>query len=275
MRLDMLLQSVICHHICTMTYKTIDATADGEILLITINRPETRNSLSIQTLKELNDAIWSASFDEKIAGIIITGAGHKAFISGADISEFKDLTPAKAVEMARFGQQTLKRIETSSKPVLAAINGLAFGGGCELAMACHLRIAANHASFSQPEVNLGIMAGYGGTQRLIQYVGKTRAMEMHLTGKVISAAQALDWGLLNEVVHIDDLLGRSMEVMKEIASKSPYVISSIIKSVNGYFDSIDDGFQTEVEEFGHCFEHDDYKEGLAAFYEKRRPVFRK
>lgn len=258
-----------------MSFKTIATKIEQNILIICINRPEKHNPLSVLTLQELSDALQIAISDSDVHGIIITGSGNKSFVSGADISEFRELNPEKASQMARFGQQTLKRIETCSKPVLAAINGLAFGGGCELAMACHLRIAADHALFSQPEVNLGIMAGYGGTQRLIQYIGKTRAMEMHMTGKVINAQTALEWGLLNEVVPAAILLERSVQLMTEIAEKSPFVLSSIIRSVNGYFDNIDEGFNTEVSEFGKCFEHDDFREGLAAFFEKRKPVFRR
>jgi enoyl-CoA hydratase len=258
-----------------MSFKTITTEIRENILIAVIDRPEKLNPLSVLTLRELSQVVEHTIRQDEIYGLIITGRGDKSFVAGADIAEFRELTPEKASEMARFGQHTLKRIETCSKPVLAAINGLAFGGGCELAMACHLRIAAEHARFSQPEVNLGIMAGYGGTQRLIQYIGKTRAMEMHLTGKVINAATALQWGLLNEVVAADALLTRSMELMKEVTGKSPFVITSIIKSVNGYFDNLDEGFITEVNEFGRCFEHDDYKEGLNAFYEKRKPNFRK
>lgn len=257
-----------------MQYKTILVEVSDHILIVRINRPDKLNPLSTQTLLELSAAFKEAETNPDVYGIIITGSGNKSFVAGADIHEFRELTPARAEEMARFGQQTLKRIETCSKPVLAAINGLAYGGGCELAMACHLRIAAEHAGFSQPEVNLGIMAGYGGTQRLIQYVGKTRAMEMHMTGKVINAQTALEWGLLNEVVPEAILLERSMQLMAEICAKSPFVLSSIIRSVNGYFDNLDEGFNTEVSEFGKCFEHDDFHEGLAAFFEKRKPVFR-
>jgi enoyl-CoA hydratase len=258
-----------------MQYKTILVEVSDHILIVRINRPDKLNPLSTQTLLELSAAFKEAETNPDVYGIIITGSGNKSFVAGADIHEFRELTPARAEEMARFGQQTLKRIETCSKPVLAAINGLAYGGGCELAMACHLRIAADHASFSQPEVNLGIMAGYGGTQRLIQYVGKTRAMEMHLTGKVIDSATALQWGLLNEIVPSEGLMQRATEIMLEITGKSPFVISSIINSVNGYFDNIDEGFDTEITEFGKCFEHDDFREGLVAFYEKRKPVFRR
>lgn len=258
-----------------MIYQSIITELSGHILIVRIARPEKHNPLSTTTLRELSAVFQACETDASVYGVIITGSGNKSFVSGADIREFHDLTPVEAQEMAQFGQRTLKRIETCSKPVLAAINGLAFGGGCELAMACHLRIAAEHALFSQPEVNLGIMAGYGGTQRLIQYIGKTRAMEMHMTGKVINAQTALEWGLLNEVVPEAILLERSLQLMNEIAEKSPFVLSSIIRSVNGYFDNIDEGFNTEVNEFGKCFEHNDFREGLAAFFEKRKPLFRK
>ena len=257
-----------------MNYQTILCSLEKSILLITINRAQKHNALSTATLKEISAALEDAEKNTEVLGIIITGAGEKSFISGADISEFVGLSETQAQDLARFGQNALKKIEASSKPILAAINGYAFGGGCELAMACHLRIASDNAKFSQPEVNLGIMAGYGGTQRLIQYIGKTKAMEMHLTGKVIDANEALKLGLLNDVVPQKLLLEKSKDLLNLIISKSPLTTSRIIKSVNSFFENEEVGYETEIEEFGKCFTTNDFKEGVAAFFEKRKPNFK-
>lgn len=257
-----------------MHYENLILDQQGAILILTVNRPEKHNALNIATLKEISNAISYAVAEGSIRGILITGAGSRAFISGADISEFVGLHQNKAEELARFGQSTLKQLETCPKPILAAINGFAYGGGCELAMACHLRIASSNARFSQPEVNLGIMAGYGGTQRLIQYIGKTKAMEMHLTGRVIDAEQALKLGLLNDVVSPDVLLERSKGMLNEITKKSSETVSRIIKTMNGYFENDGSGYELEVEEFGKCFVSDDFKEGIQAFFEKREPKFK-
>ncbi len=247
---------------------------DG-ILTITINREEKLNALNKRTVKELEKAIMDAQKQKEVKAIIITGAGQKSFVSGADIKEFMGLTKQQGKALAKAGQIALQKIETCTKPVLAAINGYALGGGCELAMACHLRIASDNAKFGQPEVNLGLIAGYGGTQRLIQYIGKTKATEMHMSGAIINANEALSLGLVNYVVPQNELLTKSNELLQTIISKSPIAVSGVIKAVNAYFEPRIDGFAKELEEFSKCFTKNDFKEGVAAFLEKRKPDFYK
>ena len=257
-----------------MNYENILCSIEKSLLTITVSRIKKHNALTTSTLKEIVSALDAAEKNKEVLGIIITGAGETSFVSGADISEFVGLSEMQAQDLARFGQSALKKIESFSKPILAAVNGYAFGGGCELAMACHLRIASENARFSQPEVNLGIMAGYGGTQRLIQYIGKTKAMEMHLTGKIINAEEALRLGLLNDVVPQKLLLTKSKELLNTIISKSPQSVSRIIKTVNSFFEHEEIGYETEIEEFGKCFTSNDFKEGVSAFFEKRKPKFK-
>lgn len=256
-----------------MTFENLLTTLENGILTITINRPDKLNALNQKTVEEIGAAIKRAESNKTIKAIIITGSGQKSFVAGADITEFLGLSIEQGKTLARTGQTIFKSIETCSKPVIAAVNGFALGGGCELSMACHLRIASENAKFGQPEVNLGLIAGYGGTQRLIQYIGKTKAIELHLTGEIINADQALNLGLVNYVVPQDQLIEKCREIANKIKSKSPEAVTGVINSVNAYFENNVDGFKTEIEEFGKCFATDDFVEGASAFIEKRKANF--
>lgn len=254
-----------------MTFENLlTATEDG-ILTITINRPDKLNALNKKTVQEIGKAVKNGEADTNVKAIILTGAGQKSFVAGADITEFVGLTVDEGKQLAKAGQDVFRSIETCTKPVIAAVNGFALGGGCELSMACHLRIASENAKFGQPEVNLGLIAGYGGTQRLIQYIGKTKAIELHMTGDLINAEQALHLGLVNYVVPQEQLITKCKELLGKIKSKAPKAITGVINSVNAYFYS--DGFDAEIEEFGKCFATDDFKEGTSAFIEKRKAEF--
>ena len=244
-----------------MAYENLLTSAENGVLTITINRPDKLNALNKKTVSEIGEAIKAAKEDETVKAIIITGAGPKSFVAGADIAEFVGLSVEQGKALAKAGQDVFKSIETCPKPVIAAVNGFALGGGCELSMACHLRIASDNAKFGQPEVNLGLIAGYGGTQRLIQYIGKTKAAELHMTADMITAEQALNLGLVNYVVSQDQLMAKSLEIIEKIKSKSPKAIAGVISSVNAYFENGVDGFNTEIDEFGKCFGTEDFKEG--------------
>lgn len=256
-----------------MAFETLLTTTDNGIHTITINRPDKLNALNKKTVAELGEAIKAAKADGAVKAVIITGAGPKSFVAGADISEFIGLSVEQGKAMAQAGQDVFKSIENCPKPVIAAVNGFALGGGCELAMSCHLRIASDNAKFGQPEVNLGLIAGYGGTQRLIQYLGKTKATELHMTADMLTAEQALNLGLLNYVVPADQLMAKCIEVIEKIKTKSPKAITGVINSVNAYFENGVDGFKAEIDEFGKCFATEDFKEGTAAFLEKRKANF--
>ena len=210
----------------------------------------------------------------EIKSVIITGAGAKAFVAGADISEFIGLTKEEAIKMARKGQETFFRIENSPKPIIAAVNGFALGGGCELAMSCHFRIASENAKFGQPEVNLGLIPGYGGSQRLTQLIGKGRSIELMITAKMIDATTALQYGLVNEVVPQDELMKKAVAVLELINTKAPLAVGGCIKTANAVFDETVNGYALEVEEFGDCFISEDAKEGTTAFLEKRKANFK-
>jgi enoyl-CoA hydratase len=256
-----------------MPYENLLVSIDNGVFTLTINRPDKLNALNKKTVNEIGEAIKSARDDFSVKAIIITGAGPKSFVAGADISEFVGLSPEQGKALAQGGQDTFKLIETCPKPVIAAVNGFALGGGCELSMACHLRIASDNAKFGQPEVNLGLIAGYGGTQRLIQYVGKTKAAELHMTADMINAEQALSLGLVNYVVSPDQLIPKCLEIIEKIKAKSPKAIAGVINSVNAYFENGTDGFSAEIDEFGKCFATEDFKEGTSAFLEKRKANF--
>jgi enoyl-CoA hydratase len=259
-------------YICIM-YNNIITAKENAILTITINRENKLNALNIETLQEIKAAVTAANADKEVAGIIITGSGVKAFAAGADISEFADFNVKQGTQMSADGHLVMNTIEQSGKPVIAAVNGFALGGGCELAMACHMRIASENAKFGQPEVNLGVPPGYGGTQRLIQLVGKSKAVELLLTADAIGANEAMEYGLVNDVVPIEDLLPRCNEILTKIAAKSPVAIAKVIKCVNDYFQDGKDGLKTEIEEFGHAFGTKDFKEGTTAFLNKRKAAF--
>jgi enoyl-CoA hydratase len=257
-----------------MQYENLLIQEEGGILTLIVNPEKALNALNMQTMRELG-VFFREDAPQRIGlkGIIITGAGEKAFVAGADIKEFLGLDAGKGQEMAKFGQDVFFAIERFSKPVVAAVNGFALGGGCELAMACHLRVASENARFGQPEVKLGIIPGYGGTQRLVQYIGKSKAMELLMTGDMIDAQEAYRLGLVNYVLPQDNLLEKARELIKKIAAQGPLAITKVIESVNSYFQYDMDGFAREVEAFGETTGTEDFKEGAAAFIEKRKADF--
>lgn len=256
-----------------MAYQTLLTEISAGILTITINRPDKLNALNQQVLEELNLVLDEIYNDPSIKGVILTGSGPKAFVAGADISGFLSVSAAEGSVLAQKGQEIFFRIENCSKPIVAAVNGFALGGGCELAMSCHFRVASENAKFGQPEVNLGLIPGYGGTQRLSQLVGKGRAMELMMTADMIDAAQAFNMGLVNHVVPAEELMGFTRKSMEKILSKSPVAIGKVIAAVNACFDNTKNGFKEEVRLFGDCFGTDDMKEGVTAFLEKRKATF--
>lgn len=255
-----------------MDYKTIEAALNEGILTITINRPDKLNALNKTVFDELDQIMDRVYADSGIKGVIITGQGTKAFVAGADISEFSAIPDDKGAELALRGQAVFFKIESCPKPVIAAVNGFALGGGCELSMACHFRYASQNAKFGQPEVNLGLIPGYGGTQRLTNLVGRGRAMELLMTGNFIDAAEAYRIGLANAVFSQEELIPKVREVIKLIMSKSPVAISKIVQAVN-VFDHSRAGFEHEGRLFGEAFVSQDMKEGTSAFLEKRKPNF--
>jgi enoyl-CoA hydratase len=258
-----------------MNYGCILYQVENGIASITINRPDKLNALNRQTLTEIDQAVRAAQADKAVSGIIITGAGEKAFAAGADISEFASFSIDKGTDLSARGHAIFNNIENSPKPVIAAVNGFALGGGCELAMACHMRLASANARFGQPEVNLGLIPGYAGTQRLVQLVGKGKALELLLTADAIKADEAHRLGLVNHVVeNVAELLPKAIELLQKIATKGPNAVAHCIALVNDYFDKEEDGFQNEIETFGSLFQTPEFKEGTAAFLEKRTPNFR-
>ena len=233
------------------------------------------NALNKQVFTDLDEAITLIDEKDTVKGIIITGAGEKAFVAGADITEFKNYSVSQAVEdLSKKGQLVFRRLELFPKPVIAAVNGFALGGGLELAMACHLRLASENARFGQPEVNLGLIPGYGGTQRLVQLIGKGKALELLMTADMIKAPEALQLGLVNHVVAQADLIPKCEEIITKIGSKGPVAIAKIIESVDNYFNYSGNAFDKEAELFGTCFDTNDYIEGTAAFLEKRKAEFK-
>lgn len=256
-----------------MPYQTIQTALDNATLIITVNRPEKLNALNRTVISELSAALNEVYTNAAVRSAIITGAGEKAFVAGADISEFTELGAAEGEQLARHGQQTVfDKIGNCPKPVIAAVNGFALGGGCELALACHFIIAAENARFGQPEVNLGLIPGYGGTQRLTQLVGRNRAMQLLMTGEIIGAEEALRYGIANQVVPNGELLNKAKEILAVIHTKAPLAITKIIACVNN-FDHTQQGYDFEIAQFGECFATRDKQEGTAAFLEKRKPVF--
>lgn len=255
-------------------YTNLIISKKENVATITINRPAKLNALNKRTIKELHDAFEEAEDDPKIKVIILTGSGEKAFVAGADISEFADFSEKEGAKLAAKGQEILfDFVENLSTPVIAAINGFALGGGLELAMAAHFRIASENARMGLPEVSLGVIPGYGGTQRLPQLVGKGRAMEMILTAGMIDADQAELYGLVNHVVPQVDLLPLAEKLANKIIQNSTVAIAAAIESVNAGFEENVDGFQTEIDSFGSCFGTRDFKEGTSAFLEKRKANF--
>jgi enoyl-CoA hydratase/carnithine racemase len=245
------------------------------IAYVTVNRPKVLNALNTPTWTDLQAAFADAKSDATVQGVVLTGAGDKAFIAGADISELADVDAYGAEESSRFGQGVLDLIENLGKPVIAAINGFALGGGCETAMACTMRIAADHARFGQPEVKLGLLPGGGGTQRLPRLVGKGRALQLILTGETISAQEAYRIGLVNEVVPAAGLIDRAETILKQIMANAPIAVKFSLEAANkGLETSQSEGLALEASYFGICAATEDKKEGTSAFLEKRAPKFR-
>jgi enoyl-CoA hydratase/carnithine racemase len=246
----------------------------GSIAYVTVNRPKVLNALNTATWTDLRTAFQDAKTDASVHGVILTGAGDKAFIAGADISELAHVDAYEAEESSRFGQGVLDLIENIGKPVIAAINGFALGGGCETAMACTMRIAVEHAKFGQPEVKLGLLPGGGGTQRLPRLVGKGRALQLILTGETISAQEAWRIGLVNEVVPAADLIARAETILKQISANAPIAVKFSLEAANKGMDTSQaEGFALEASYFGICAATEDKKEGTSAFLEKRAPQF--
>ncbi len=258
-----------------MEYQNILVENDNGIIVLTISREKALNALNQQTMNEIK-SFFEKDFEQisPLKGVIITGAGSKAFVAGADITEFIGLANT-GEQMAQRGQDIFLLIERFHKPVIAAVNGFALGGGCELAMACHIRIASPNARFGQPEVNLGIIPGYGGTQRLVQYIGKGRALELLMTADMIDATEGYRMGLVNHIVDEGQTVAKSKEILEKIATKAPVAIQKILECVNAYFDPGGDaGFFREVVEFGKTTKSADFKEGANAFIEKRKADFK-
>ena len=255
-----------------MSYENITIEKDQKIAMITIDRPKSLNALNGQTISELSQALDEISQDSQIRAVIITGSGEKSFVAGADIKEFSDYGTSEAENLASHGQTILfNKIENLNKPVIAAVNGFALGGGLELALACHIRYGSDNARLGLPEVTLGLIPGYGGTQRLPKIVGKGLANELIFSAKMIPAQRAKEIGLLNEVFSLEELLPKTKELATLIAQNSPMGISKAIIAVNQ--SDTPNGFETEMKSFGELFEMEDKKEGVAAFLEKRKPTF--
>ncbi len=242
---------------------------------VTIDRPDKLNALNATVIAELGDAVTRIETDAAVRGVILTGSGSKAFVAGADISELAAQTPMQGKARSALGQQVFRRLERCGKPVIATVNGFALGGGCELAMACHIRIAADHAKFGQPEVKLGIGPGYGGTARLPRLVGKGRALELLLTGGTIDAAEAFRIGLVNRVVPGDKLLAESETLLRTILENGPLAIRTCLELVNAGLDTtLEQALSLEANHFGLLSATDDMREGTKAFLEKRKPAFK-
>ena len=257
-----------------MSENYILSAIEGGVLTLIINRPNQLNALNSEVIATLSKHIEAAQSDDSVKVIILTGSGEKAFVAGADIKEFADFSPQQGKDLAALGQATLfDRVERSAKPVIAAVNGFALGGGLELAMSAHIRVASVNAKLGLPEVGLGVIPGYGGTQRLAQLVGKGKAMEMVLTAGMISAEEAFNLGLVNYCVDPSELLETCGGIAKKMMRNAPTALAAAIKCVlAGYTDSVD-GYGVEIEQFGLCFGTEDFKEGTTAFLEKRKAEF--
>ena len=257
-----------------MSYNNLTYEIDDRINIISINRPKNLNALNIETFSELDHAVKSSIANPDVRLMIITGAGDKAFVAGADIKEFVNFSMEEAYELSESGHKILSEtIESCPKPIIAAINGYALGGGLEIALACHIRIASENAKMGLPEVSLGVIPGYGGTQRLPRLIGKGRALDMILTGKMINADDALAFGLINYKTTHDQLMIFAKDLAKKILSNSSNAIKNAIKSVNANFRQDVNGFEFEINEFSKCFETKEFIEGTSAFLNKRKPDF--
>lgn len=270
------LQAIIFDaYLKNMTYSNILFENKEGIVHLTINRPDKLNALNIQTLAEIKDAFEQIYDDAEVKGVIIQGSGEKAFVAGADISEIAELSEVNARKFAESGQEIFAAIENCHKPVIALVNGFALGGGCELSMACHIRVATSNARFGQPEVNLGLIPGYGGTQRLTQLIGKAKSLELCMTGDMIGAEEAKSLGLVNHVeVDGPSALAKCQEIMKKITAKAPIAIGLVIDCVNAVYHEQENGYQTEANSFAACTKTADFKEGTQAFLEKRKAEFK-
>lgn len=257
-----------------MSYNNILSTTEDGICTITVNRPDKLNALNKDTIAEIGAAVHAAAHDAEVFGIILTGSGSKAFVAGADISEFASYTLEQGMELSAHGHRVFNSIEQCGKPVIAAVNGFALGGGCELAMACHMRVAAENARFGQPEVKLGLIPGYGGTQRLPKLIGKGRAMELLMTADMVDAREAWRMGLVNHVVPAEELITVCKGILAKIRVQAPVAIAEIVRTVNASDDKQTDGFREEIERFGACFTTHDFKEGTDAFLNKRKADFK-
>ncbi|CAD0001850.1 MAG TPA: enoyl-CoA hydratase-related protein [Flavobacterium sp.] len=257
-----------------MNYENLLIAIEEKIATVTINRPAKLNALNKATISDLSKAVKLLGKNEEVRVIIITGSGEKAFVAGADISEFANYTIIEGAQLAAEGHESLfDYIENLKKPVIAAVNGFALGGGLELAMACHFRIASDNAKMGLPEASLGLIPGYGGTQRLPQLIGKGRAMEMIMTAGMISADEAKQYGLVNHVVPQAELLSFTNVIAQKIIKNAPFAINKAIKAINANYKDGKDGFETEIKSFGKCFGTQDFKEGTTAFLEKRKAQF--
>jgi enoyl-CoA hydratase len=257
-----------------MQYNHIISETNNGITTIAINRPKKLNALNMETIDELHNALSDANKSKEVKVILLTGSGNKAFVAGADISEFADFDVVEGKKLAASGQKKLfDFIENLSTPVIAAVNGFALGGGLELAMACHFRVASETAKMGLPEVSLGVIPGYGGTQRLPQLVGKGRAMELIMTAGMIDANTAKDYGLVNHVTTQEELLPLTEKIANKIMRNSTVAIAAAIKAVNANFKDGKDGYKAEIKQFGNCFGTADFQEGTTAFLEKRKADF--
>jgi enoyl-CoA hydratase len=255
-------------------FKTLYTDLEDDILTITLNKPEKANALTTQTINELRAVIQDIYDDNSIRSAIITGAGEEAFSGGEDLPELKELNDINGRKFAENGQETFSLIENCHKPILAAINGYALGGGFELALACHLRIASEEAEFGFPEVTRGIIPGFGGTQRLTYLLGKTRALELLLTGDTFSAVDAKEMGLINHVVSYKEaVIKKSREILHKIMANAPLAVGALINCINAAYNPEVDGYQTEANAFANCCKSEDLTEGIEAFLEKRTPRF--
>ena len=257
-----------------MEFQNILIDVNDKIATITINRPKQLNALNKATISDLNQGLISLKDNNDIRCLILTGSGEKAFVAGADIKEFAHFGVEEGKKLAESGQENLfDLIENYPKPVIAAVNGFALGGGLELAMACHFRIASDNARMGLPEVSLGVIPGYGGTQRLPQLIGKGKAMELITTAKMMTADEALQYHLVNYVVSSEELLPKCVKIATATLHNSPKAINAAINAVNAGYDNDVDGYKKEIEEFGNCFGSDEFKEGTTAFMEKRKPNY--
>jgi len=260
--------------ITEMALENILTEIKNNVLVITINRPDKLNALNKQTIEELHELLVDAENDKSIRALIITGSGQKAFVAGADIAEFSNYSVEEGKQLSSLGHfKIFNFIENYSKPVIAAVNGFALGGGLELAMACHIRVASSNAKMGLPEVSLGVIPGYGGTQRLAQLVGKGKAFEMIVTADMLGAEDAYKWGLANHVTTQEELLAKCFDIASKIVSKSPVAVKTAIKVINAGYNNKLNGYEVEIEEFGKSFSTGDFKEGVAAFLEKRKAEF--